>query len=454
MSQIDIFIKILLTIVLGSILGLETETREIEKEGLDKAEKDEKQKIGGVRTYTVISLFGGVAGLFFSAGQNIIAYLLFLTIILLIVSAYILNVELKKAFGMTTEIAVVITFTLGFLTTSNLIPLSSILAILIFLSFFLSQKRGIGSLIQKIQHKEVIDMITFGLISLVILPLLPNQTYYLNDFLNSVNFNLLSNTSVHNFAILNPFQIWLLVVLVSGLNLFGYILSKFTGKSKGLYLAGVFWGLVSSTSVTISIAQKARKEKKGYSDIYASIILVSNAVSFVEILFTTYIIGVELFFKVVPIVFLLFVTGVIASLFFTFRQRLKNIKHEDIDDLNINYEPFSLMPALKFVGLILGIQIIIQLIKILLPSAVSIFLVSLTGVIGLTPGTIVIGNLLSFGNVSLKLAVLAFILLNFVNFIAKIIYSYKLGNKELGNRILVGLSFSAIVILIYYILVI
>src|SRR5258708_2368476 len=172
MTQTDLFIKILLTILFGAILGLETETRSRELDGEKHVKQQEKSRIGGVRTYTVLALFGGVAGILFTLGQFVIVYILFVAVILLIIAAYVLNVQIKHAFGLTTEIAVIITFTLGFLTTASLIPLWLILVILVLLTFFLSQKRGIGRLISKIQHKEVIDVIKFAMVAVVILPVL------------------------------------------------------------------------------------------------------------------------------------------------------------------------------------------------------------------------------------------------------------------------------------------
>ena len=161
----EILVKILLSVLFGSILGLESETREIDQFGPAKAIKTEKTRIGGFRTYTLISLLGGISGLLFIQGFQIISTILFITIIGFLIVAYYMNVKFHEAFGLTTEIAAIITFIIGFLTTSGVLKLELTLVILVVMAFFLSQKRGFGKFIRKIDHREVIDVITFGIIA-------------------------------------------------------------------------------------------------------------------------------------------------------------------------------------------------------------------------------------------------------------------------------------------------
>ncbi|MDQ7021241.1 MAG: hypothetical protein Q9M91_05415 [Candidatus Dojkabacteria bacterium] len=97
MAQTEILIRIILTIIFGAILGLESETREIANKGKIKAIKDEKSRLGGLRTYSVLSLFGGIAGLFYIKEIEILSYIMFTSVMVLIISAYIMNVQLKQA---------------------------------------------------------------------------------------------------------------------------------------------------------------------------------------------------------------------------------------------------------------------------------------------------------------------------------------------------------------------
>ena len=71
-----LYLRFIFTIVIGAILGLETETRLNQSAAVSKPAVKEKFSLGGVRTYTIISLFGGVAGLFYLKNETTISYIL------------------------------------------------------------------------------------------------------------------------------------------------------------------------------------------------------------------------------------------------------------------------------------------------------------------------------------------------------------------------------------------
>ncbi len=443
--QSEIFIKILLTIVFGAILGLETETREIEKKGKEVALKQEKGRIGGVRTYTVLSLFGGITGLFYLENQIGVVYILMVAMILFTLAAYVLNVQIKHAFGLTTEIAIIITFVLGFLTTSNILPITLVLVILVLLTFFLSQKRGIGFLIQKIEHKEIIDIIRFGLVSIVILPILPNQDFFLSDVVKLFSNASIDLGSFKNFVLINPFQVWFIVVLISGLNLLGYILSRIFGKTKGLFAIGIFGGLISSTSTTITLAHKAKSDPKGEdnTNLYAGIALIANAISFVELFILLLVSSKTLFFRTLYINITVLVIGTIVGIFFIYRHHhlFDGKKHHDI---KISYEPFSVTPAIKFVAMIILIKLGIQFIELTPLNNLFIPLTALSGATGTSAPTIAIAGLIDIAAITLSAGFITYLLLNVVNFLAKIFFSYFQGTRQFAGKVTIGLVITSL----------
>jgi uncharacterized membrane protein (DUF4010 family) len=439
MPQSELLIRILVTVVLGSILGLETETREIEKKGKEKAISEEKSRLGGLRTYTILALFGGVAGIFYLENLNGIIYLMLAGIIVLILSAYILNVRLKNAFGLTTEVAVLMTFLLGFLTTSNIVSIEIVLVILVLLSFFLSQKRGFGSLINKIQHRELIDVIKFGLITIVLLPLIPNKEILVSDFFNLVSFNpnIQIDQDILNLSLLNPFKMWIVVILISGLDLLGYLLSKFIGAKRGIYLAGFMGGLVSSTSTLISLAHKSKDEKnKEKTSLLAASALASNSASYID---TSIILLVGSFalFKVMVVPFLImFIIGILISFSYIY---FNSKDKSSANSLNLEYKPFSIVPALKFVVIIIAIKIFVQLIQMLDLGSSAMLVTAISGVVGFDPVVLAMADLYEGGTVTLKLAAVTLIVANLLNFLAKITYSFVGGNKLFLRKIIIGL---------------
>jgi hypothetical protein len=88
-------------------------------------------------------------------------------------------------------------------------------------------------------------MLKFAIITAIILPVLPNQSFWEAPF-----------------DVLNPYKIWLMVVLISGIGFLGYILVKLVGSRHGIGLTGFLGGLVSSTAVTLTFAQRSQKESQ------------------------------------------------------------------------------------------------------------------------------------------------------------------------------------------------
>lgn len=440
-QQLELFALILLSILFGAILGLETETREIETKGKTAANKKEKERIGGVRTYAVLSLFGGIAGIFFTMQQFVLVYILFLAMIGLILAAYVLNVQIKHAFGLTTEVAVLIAYILGFLTTSKLLPIWLILVILVMLIFFLSQKRGIGSLITKIEHKEVIDVVKFSLIAVVVLPILPNTNFRVSDFANILGLSL-ENPNVGNITLLNPFNLWLIVVLVSGINLFGYFLSRIIGTRSGLLLTAAISGFISSTSATISFAAKSKtKENKDNSMSLAGATLIANAFSFITIALLMFVNNKIFFSKAIWTFLIMFVVGIIIGLYYLYKNKSK-AKNE----IAIKYEPFSVLPALKFVLIIVTITFVIQILQLFkVNNLLVVGITALSGITGMDASTIAFSNLANDGVITLQIAILALVVANAINFVAKIVYSYIGGSSKFASKVAFGLIVSAII---------
>lgn len=441
MTISDIFIKILISITFGAILGLESETREIEIKGAAQAEKEESQKIGGLRTYTIISLFGGIAGILYILNHKELSIVFTIGLLVLIISAYIMNVQIKHAFGMTTEIAILITFLIGFFTTSSLIPIEAILAILVLLSFFLSQKRGVGKLISNFQHREIIDVIKFGLVAVVILPILPNQDLLLGDIFSLFKIEGFDYSSLNKVVIFNPFQIWMIVVIVSGINIGGYLLSKVIGEKYGLFFTSIFSGFVSSTSALISFAGRSKNSIN--SKRLASAALISNATSFILASVLILVTSKPLFTQALPFYGAMLVGSMVIGIIGYF---FLAIPDGEKDTHKIEYVPFSISPALKFVLMIVGLRLFVQFLQGLNVSAdLVVILTAISGLTGVDAPMIAIASLFAGGTISIDSAVFAVVLTNIINYIAKSFYAYTLGTKEFFKIFTAGLVITGII---------
>jgi uncharacterized membrane protein (DUF4010 family) len=119
----------------------------------------------------------------------------------------------------------------------------------------LSLKKGLHGVIRRMKGKDLRVTLQFALVSVVVLPILPNQT-------------------IDPMGVINPFRIWLLVVFISGIGFTGYILMKLMGAETGTLLTGMLGGIVSSTATTMSFTSRS-KESPNLSPQFAQAILIA-----------------------------------------------------------------------------------------------------------------------------------------------------------------------------------
>lgn len=419
---------IIFSTIAGIVLGLESETR-IPKE------TKEKSKLGGIRTYTILALLGAIGGIFFDQGLPTFSILIFLAVVGMVVVAYIYHVKLNEAFGLTTEVAVLMTYLLGFFATSAILPLQINIVLLVVLLLFLSSKEIIVKLIKNIEHSEVVDFVQFALVALVILPFLPSQDIYLVDLLTLLQLDALPiSESVKNFLIFNPYSIWFTIVLISGFDLFGYITTKFFGQNKGLYLAGFFSGIVSSTSATIAFAKRSQAEKSS-GKLFAGSIMLANGASFTLLLSMMFVANIDFAIQAFPILLALFLVSMIYGTFLFFQKTPLAASK-----LKPKHVPYSIVPAVKFVFLILVVSFIVQILQLLNTSnELIIIITSISGLVGVNAPVVATATLYGSGIFTMQSALLAFLLINIVNFFGKAIYSVSFGTRELGYKIIIGM---------------
>ncbi len=212
----------------------------------------------GVRSFSLIGAFGGLAGLLLDeAGAWPIAAGLVALAVLLGINQY-----RRKHHGNTTMIAALIVFLGGAAAVAGYWPHVIVTggAIMVLLHW----KRPLHSWVERIGDRDFEIIVRFVLISLVILPVLPNQTYGPYD-------------------VFNPFNTWLLVVLIVGINLAGYVAFRVVGSGAGAWLAGLLGGLVSSTATTIGYAGMTRR-RDSLAAVAVLVILVASTVVYARVI--------------------------------------------------------------------------------------------------------------------------------------------------------------------------
>ena len=280
--------------------------------------------LAGLRTFPMITLLGAVCGLLATkfGGWTIAAGFVALGATIIVGNLAMLRLE-KPDPGVTTEVAMLLMFGVGALTVSGF----STLAIAIgggvaVLLQFKTELKGVAAKL----GDDLVAIMRFALIALVILPALPNREY-------------------GPFNVLNPYEIWLMVVLIVGISLGGYIVYKFFGERAGVFLGGILGGIISSTATTVSYAKRTKRVPKG-SRIGAIVIMIASTVLMARVLAEIALVGPKLLPTATGPILAMLILQVIITAIAWFIGR-----SDDADAMPAQENPSELKPALIFAGL-------------------------------------------------------------------------------------------------------
>ncbi len=397
-----------LSMLLGGLVGLERERSYSEKHD---------HNFGGIRTmaltsmlsYTLFSLFSSEPMLFalFTAG-----------FLALLVSAYLASTRTKQGMGATTELATIFVYILGILVGLGELLEATIL--MLFVVTLLHFKQSIHQFVHRIERHELYDTLKFIAIVFVVLPLLPNETFGPLD-------------------VLNPYLIWLMVVLISSISFVSYIAIKLLGSKNGIGLGGFLGGLVSSTAVAMSFSQMSKKSNFA-ANAFSFGILIASTAMFFRVLITVSVLNVELLPRLLFPLGLMGLTGLGISFFFWFYKG-KSVKSVTANDLNLS-SPFQLWPALQFALLFAALLFLSKLMNIYFGDVGVYFTAVISGLVDVDAITISMAKLSSEGSLSGLLATRAITVATLSNTLMKAGFVVFFASQGVAKRI--GFSVLAI----------
>ncbi len=327
MEPNSLFFRFGVALFIGFLVGLQREF------AYDSGSSSNEKSFAGVRTFALFSLFGcSAAYLADLSGEPFVFIAGLLTIGTLIIVSYTITGSAGKP-GVTTEMAAIVTVVAGALCFWDQIALA--VAIAVITTALLSFKLELHGFAQQLTREDVIAALKFALITAIILPILPNEAIWPPPF-----------------DVINPYRIWLMVVLISGISFLGYVLFKLLGTRRGISLTGFLGGLVSSTATTLSFSQRSRSNS-GLARSFAMAIIIAWSVMFIRVLVEIWVVNRSLFMVAwLPVG----MTGLIAVLFAGY---LFLSPHEDDDEDVVVTNPFELQPAITF-GLLFGAILLIS----------------------------------------------------------------------------------------------
>jgi uncharacterized membrane protein (DUF4010 family) len=316
------FASLGLAVAAGLLIGLERERSK-------PADDSRLSFLGGARTHPLLALVGGAAMLAAREVGFVAVVVPFGALIVFLALNYAGDVWRDVHRGITSEAAFLLSFLLGVvaLTHRVLEPKQKIFAvasIAVVATFLLSAKPTLHPLARRISTEDVTGTLKFLIVAVVVLPLLPDRTYGPLD-------------------VLNPFQIGMLMVLISGLSFAGYAAIRLLGARRGLGLTGLMGGLVSSTAVTLSMARRARERPEIVESATLAVVLAST-IMFVRVVVIVAVVNPGLSGEVAFPMGLAVAGGAAASLALWLRSGRARPGAQEIAFSN----PFDLAAALQF----------------------------------------------------------------------------------------------------------
>ena len=402
MDEGQLILTFLVAGALGAVVGLE---RQIGPGVGDVS--------GGTRTFAIFGIWGAATAYVGSRFGSAAFFASLIAFAALILVAYVSIGRETDDWGITTESAAAVTFLVGALTFDELYVTA--VALTVGLAVILQSKEWLSSVVERFSHDDVVAVLQFGVITAIVLPLIPDEAF---GPLNAIN----------------PHEIWLMVIFVTGIGLVGYVALRVLGR-RGLGLSGLLGGLVSSTAVTLGFS-KMSKERPGLTPALIAGVIGASGLMYPRVFVEAVVIAPELAGELImPLGGLTLLVGGVAAYWFT---RPTDGDAEDGDAVKAK-NPLSLSTALKF-GALYGLIVFAS--KFLLDrfsDSSLLFVAGLSGLNDVDAITLSTANLVADG-LSTTAGARAILIAAAVNTVVKAGLAASLGSERLRKVVLVTLG--------------
>jgi len=398
----------LTSLAIGLLIGLERERNPSAKAGL--------------RTFALVAVFGTLAALLSEKLDTpwlLIAGLL--AIAIMIVASYFNTPNEANDPGTTTVVALLLCYGLGAMVWLGMAKLAVMLAIgITALLYFKPELRGFS---QKLQRHDLLAVLQFSVLTFIVLPILPDRNFGPYDAFN-------------------PYQAWLMVVLISGISLAGYAAMHAIGTRFGAPLLGFFGGLASSTATTLIYAKHGKKNQ-AMLNLAASVIVIAGMVVIVRLIILSAIVAYGALPSLIPILSGGLLLGLMVVLY-------NRRKAHDNDDLQIpeTRNPAELHSALGFGLLYVVILTVSAWMKDIAGSQGLYIVALLSGLTDVDAITLSSLRLFNLGQLSEHHTVTAITIAFLANLSFKFGMVYFIGGVELAKRVASGFAAIACGVLI------
>lgn len=406
----QVFYHLGVALASGLLIGLER--------GWKKREAAEGARIAGVRTYGLIGLLGGGSGLLAEHMGALALGLAFVALAGVLTAVYIVNLRRGRGddVGITSLVAGLLTFVLGALAAMGEVAIVAAAAVVT--TLLLSYKPLLHQWVSSLEAKELHAGIKLLLISVVLLPILPDEGY-------------------GPWQALNPYAIWWMVVLIAAISFVGYFAIKIGGARRGAVFTGFFGGLASSTALTLEFSRMARKNAT-MGPVLAVGILLACGTMFPRMLLVASVLNPALF---TPVLLPAIVMALLTYLPALFYWRLQSRKGTETASSLKN--PLQIRAALSFALLLAMVMLLSKALRSSFGDTGLMALAAASGVADVDAITLSLARM-SDGDLALPIAVNGIVIAAAVNSLVKGGMAVVIGGSNIALRVALPLLASAV----------
>lgn len=400
---------LLVALLLGALIGLER--------GWEARHEKPGERIAGIRTHSLVGLLGGFSALL---SDNLTPWafpLMFLGMVAITLMGYQTRIKHHGDFSITGMIGILLTFCFGAVAVSVSIALATAAAVIT--AIVLDNKREIHGLMNKLQSHELDAGLKLLLISVVMLPVLPDR-------------------DLGPGGALNPYEIWWLVVLIASVSFVGYFAIRVGGTEKGLLFTSIFAGMTSSTALTLHFARQSRRAPE-LSPLLGSGILLAAGTMFPRILVYCLIISPGLLPSLVAPVLVMSAMLYVPALVLWRRDR----QHIDLSKPELTKNPLDLKSALLFGVLLTVILFFGELLRKWFGDIGIYALAATSGITTVDAITLSLTRM-SLTTIDAGTAIVGIVIAASVNNAVKCVIAVAIGTRTLGLRIAVPIALSLV----------
>lgn len=404
----DVAIGLAGALGVGWLVGLER--------GWSTREQADGSRVAGLRTFSLIGLFGGVLASLPYAALAVPAGLLAMGGLLAL--GYRESMRLGPSVSATTAVTGLLTAALGALAASGHAAVALSAAVVV--AILLDSKSNLHGWLRLVELREWRAALQLMVLSMVVLPWLPDAGYGPHDSLN-------------------PYRLWWAVVLLAGMSFGGHVVMRLSGPQRGLLWTGVLGGVTSSTAVTLTLARRAALDPASLPVACAGA-LAAGGVMFVRIAVIVAVMQPSLLHRLAPPL----LAGAVVMLVLAAVQWRQRVSAGAAPTDEAALKPFDLGTVLSFGALLAVVTLLVDICKAWFGESGLYGAVAASGLVDVDAIVVSLARRVADESLAETLAVRGIALACLTNMLTKAGLAYGWGGRAFGWRVTAGWVLSAV----------